>query len=164
MPRRTRSDRFAHCLEYTIRAPDHEEPEVEGAGEGAEQGRKTPRPRRSVAAVEEVLLGDLQLVFGASSRAARRTALSMALRMSPPAISKSSARRRRSTLGARGARGGRWARQIRSRSSASGIRNITWLWMRRSKAGSKFAARLVAKITTPSYCSSSWRRMLTDWL
>mgnify|MGYP003296032876 CR=1 FL=1 len=33
--------------------------------------------------------------------------------------------------------------------------------MRRSNAGSKFAARLVAKITTPSYCSSSCSKTLT---
>ena len=54
--------------------------------------------------------------------------------------------------------------QIRSRSSTLGISNRMWVRIRRSKAGSMLAARLVAKMTTPGKVSSSCSSTLTTEL
>ena len=51
--------------------------------------------------------------------------------------------------------------QMRPRSGSPGNSNSTCVRMRRSNAGSKLAARLVAKITTPVYRSSSCSSTLT---
>ena len=68
----------------------------------------------------------------------------------------------KSTSAASGVRDGCiCTRQICSRSAAPGISNSTCVRMRRSNAGSKFAARFVAKMTTPLYDSSSCSSTLT---
>ena len=82
--------------------------------------------------------------------------------MSPPLASYFSARSRKFTSSASGVSVGCiCTRQICSRSSTPGISNSTCVRMRRSNAGSKFAARFVAKITTPLNRSSSCSSTLT---
>jgi hypothetical protein len=110
----------------------------------------------------QVPLVDAFAESGPGSAAAAGAAFSTAFRISPPLTAYPSTSDRKSTSSASGVRDGCiWTRQICSRSTGPGISNSTCVRMWRSNAGSKFAARFVANMTTPLYYSNSCRRTLT---
>ena len=94
---------------------------------------------------------DARMVIGCVGDAARKPALSAALRIAPPASSKRSARKSMSTSSASGAPSRERCRpDQRALARTPGMANSMRTWMRRRNASSMFFSKLVASTTRPS--------------